>query len=55
MDNNLTKAVDLRLELLHAKVNKYIPGMTAYPFYALGETLLSQGEVEVKIPLTFTK
>lgn len=51
----IKSSVNLKIELLHAKVNKYIPGTTVHPFYFPGAELLSQSEMEVVIPLTFTK
>lgn len=49
----LTSPLELRMELFHASISKYVPGTTAHPFYHPSAELVNTSELDASIPLVF--
>lgn len=49
----LTNPLELRMELFHASVSKYVPGTVAHPFYQPSKELITLSVLDASVPLTF--
>lgn len=49
----LTSPLELRMELFHASVSKYVPGTVAHPFYLPSQELVNMSDLDASVPLVF--